>query len=409
MKLYKKLSFYLITFFLTILLLDSFLNFINFPPRKWSKYNELYGTYGWYTWHGANHIDGDHKLQTNGFKTRGKVPQKEKKIILLGDSSVETSHKFNLMPENFLEDFMPDYSVVSFGSWGWGTDQQLLHLRENIEKIKPEKVVLWFQTNDPDDNINHLGFLGPKPTFKIKNNKLKYPNVQMGDKTIYPYLYKSFFYRVYTSLRNKYSKESFNLNLQKKKNCNNKKKYTEYSDLLKIYYNKQLYKRLKKIKENKPTPYNKSVEKFVSYEKWRQKNINSSMKNFNDNISDLFYWSRESITKKEEEKFYLTNLLIKEIEKISIKENSQFYIFFPIWGELFLPFENEKLYVICKQNKEIIYSNKNAYKKLDFIFKDINNTFIFKNENKDWYDLFDGHANSPTMKNFMKKLSTFIN
>ena len=59
---------------------------------------------------------------------------------------------------------------------------------------------------------------------------------------------------------------------------------------------------------------------------------------------------------------------------------------------------------MCKQNKEIIYSNKNAYKKLDLIFKDINNTFIFKNENKDWYDLFDGHANSFTTKKFYEKV-----
>ena len=108
MKTLKHLSFYF-ALFLTFLILDFLFNFMNFPPRKWSKYNELYGTYGWYTWHGANHIDGDHKLQTNGFKTRGKVPQKEKKIILLGDSSVETSHKFEQMPENFLEEFMPGY------------------------------------------------------------------------------------------------------------------------------------------------------------------------------------------------------------------------------------------------------------------------------------------------------------
>ena len=409
MRLYNKVVFYFITLFIIIIIFEVFLNFLNIPPKKWSKFNELYGSYGWYTWHGANHIDGDHKLQTNGFKTRGKAPQKEKKIILLGDSSVETSHKFEQMPENFLEDFMPGYSVVSFGSWGWGTDQQLLHLKENIEKIKPEKVVLWFQTNDPDDNINHLGFLGPKPTFKIKNNKLKYPKVQMEDKTIYPYLYKSYFYRVYRSLKNKYNKESFDLDLEKNKTCNNKKKYTEYSDLLKIYFNEQLYEKLRMIKENKPTPYNKNVEKFISYEEWRQKNINSSIKNFNDNISDLFYWSRKNLTKKEEEKIYLTNLLIKEIENISVKENSEFYVFFPIWGELFVPFENNKLYIVCKQNKEINYSNKNAYKKLDLIFEDIENTLIFKNETKDWYDLFDGHANSITIKNFMRKLSTYIN
>ncbi len=406
---FKNFIYFFITSILLLLILEFSLNYFKIPPKKWSKFNEIYGTSGWYTWHGANHIDGDHKLQTNGFKTRGKVPQKEKKIILLGDSSVETSHKFEQMPENFLEEFMPSYSVVSFGSWGWGTDQQLLHLKENIEKIKPEKVVLWFQTNDPDDNINHLGFLGPKPTFKIKNNKLKYPKVQMEDKTIYPHLYKSYFYRVYRSLKNKYNKESFDLNLEKNKTCNNKKKYTEYSDLLKIYFNEQLYEKLRMIKENKPTPYNKNIEKFISYEKWRQKNINSSIKNFNDNISDLFYWSRKNLTKKEEEKIYLTNLLIKEIEYISVKENSEFYVFFPIWGELFVPFENDKLYIVCKQNKEINYSNKNAYKKLDLIFEDIENTLIFKNETKDWYDLFDGHANSITIKNFMRKLSTYIN
>ena len=81
MKTLKNLSFYFITLFLTFLILDFLFNFMNFPPRKWSKYNELYGTYGWYTWHGANHIDGDHKLQTNGFKTRGLVPQKKRKLF----------------------------------------------------------------------------------------------------------------------------------------------------------------------------------------------------------------------------------------------------------------------------------------------------------------------------------------
>ena len=215
MKNTKNIIFYLITILLIFFILELIFNFLNFPPKKWSEYKKFYETYGWYTWHGANHIDGDHKLQTNGYKTRGKTPTKDKKIILLGDSSVETSQKFNLMPENFLEDFMPDYSVISMGSWGWGNDQQLLHLRENIKDIKPEKVVLWFQTNDSNDNFEKIGFLGPKPTFSVQDNKLQYPSEQMGDKTIYPYLINSYFY----------STNIFNLHLFKDTRYNPKNRF----------------------------------------------------------------------------------------------------------------------------------------------------------------------------------------
>ena len=196
MRSYKSITFVIITISIFVIIIDILFNFLKIPPRKWSKYNDIYGTYGWYTWHGANHIDGDHKLQTNSFQTRGKKPTKKDRIILLGDSAVETSHEFEKMPENYLEKYLPSFSVISFGSWGWGNDQQLLHLKNNIKKIKPKKVVLWFQANDIDDNFNKIGFLGPKPTFKIVNNKLIYPKEKMGDKTIYPVLYQSYFYRI---------------------------------------------------------------------------------------------------------------------------------------------------------------------------------------------------------------------
>ncbi len=407
MKNTKNIIFYLITILLIFFILELIFNFLNFPPKKWSEYKKFYETYGWYTWHGANHIDGDHKLQTNGYKTRGKIPTKDKKIILLGDSSVETSQKFNLMPENFLEDFMPDYSVISMGSWGWGNDQQLLHLRENIKDIKPEKVVLWFQTNDSNDNFEKIGFLGPKPTFSVQDNKLQYPSEQMGDKTIYPYLINSYFYRALQALKSKYNKK-FELDSKINNTCSENKNYDQYLDLLKIYFNKQLYERKKKISENKPTPYDRDITLFPTFEEWKKNKIESSLKEFNKNIDDIFYWSRDILSKKDKKKIQLTNLLIKEIEKISNQENSEFYLFFPIWNDLFVPFQDDKIYVICKQNIEIFYSNKNAYDKLNLIFKDIENVLIFKNEIKNWYDLFDGHANSITMKNFMKELSINI-
>ena len=77
-------------------------------------------------------------------------------------------------------------------------------------------------------------------------------------------------------------------------------------------------------------------------------------------------------------------------------------------GELFVPFEKDKIYVVCKQNKEIIYSNKNAYKKLDLIFKDINNTLFLKMKIKTGM-IYLMVMQIVLPQNFMKKLSTFIN
>ena len=118
---------------LSIIALDLLCNFIELRPKKWS--NDLLSN-GWYTWNGADHIDKPHNTQTNGFKTREKKPKNKKKIILLGDSMIETSHKLTEMPENFLEKYLPNFSVISFGSWGWGQDQQLLHLKKYIIKYQ---------------------------------------------------------------------------------------------------------------------------------------------------------------------------------------------------------------------------------------------------------------------------------
>ena len=83
----------------------------NLKPHIWKDYSLHFSDYGWYTWHGADHINGKHSKQTNGYKTRGKIPTKDKKIIILGDSNIETSHSLNEMPEKYLEDNFPEHSV----------------------------------------------------------------------------------------------------------------------------------------------------------------------------------------------------------------------------------------------------------------------------------------------------------
>ena len=191
----EKLFLSLLVFLFFIIFTDIFANYFKIKPRFNHSKFEKFKTYGWYTWDGADHLYGEHSKQTNSFKTRGKVPDKNKKIILLGDSMVETSHELDKMPASILERKISNYSVVSLGSWGWGQDQQLLHLKKIIKKIKPKVVVLWWLTNDIEDNINELGFGGYKPTFKLVNNQLKYPKNKMDEINFFAYAEYSYYVR----------------------------------------------------------------------------------------------------------------------------------------------------------------------------------------------------------------------
>ena len=171
----KTLIINLIIFFVLIVLVDIFANTLKLRPLLWKNSFYSYLNNGWYTWSGADHLYENeiHNKQTNGFETRGLKPNKKinNNIILLGDSFLETSHKISEMPERYLRDAIIDSNIISFGSWGWGNDQQLLHLEKYIKKIKPEKVVLFFQVNDLKENISRHGFLGSKPTFFLKQKK----------------------------------------------------------------------------------------------------------------------------------------------------------------------------------------------------------------------------------------------
>ena len=196
-------NFFLITvsIIFIIIVCDVIANLTKIRPLLWKNSFYSYLNVGWYTWHGADHlyVNEIHKEQTNGFLTRGKKPDKKIKnnIILIGSSMVETSHRLNEMPENYLRNNLNNTNVISFGSWGWGTDQQYIHLKKYIEEIKPSHVILWFEMNDIQDNKWKYGFLGPKPTFSLKKDKnnnyyLSGPN-KMPGKNYFEY---SYFYRV---------------------------------------------------------------------------------------------------------------------------------------------------------------------------------------------------------------------
>lgn len=139
------------------------------------------GHYGWKTWS----LNPQHAEQVNQFGFRGSEfnPDVKLSIVLLGDSQVETSHDFSEMPEKYLKQELESLAgepvnVVSMGSWGWGTDQQYLALKQHIEKIKPAYIILWFSSNDFSDNTRPNGAGGPKPTFWLSEGKLCGPNFE---------------------------------------------------------------------------------------------------------------------------------------------------------------------------------------------------------------------------------------
>jgi hypothetical protein len=99
------------------------------------------------------------------------------RLILLGDSQVESETGFDDMPEVHLRRALSqfigeDVSVVSIAGGGWGQDQELLALMAHVRAIRPTIVVLWFTpSNDLWNNTfpTHFPKDGlPKPTFWLE-------------------------------------------------------------------------------------------------------------------------------------------------------------------------------------------------------------------------------------------------
>ena len=113
-------------------------------------------------------------------------------IVLLGDSQVESViSPQDSLPEKRFEHYLNQnnyglkFKVFTLGASGYGTDQQLLVLKEYFQLYRADAVLLW-QTfgNDIWNNIfpTHWSRNGTyKPTFYLENGLLKGPNYSLGD------------------------------------------------------------------------------------------------------------------------------------------------------------------------------------------------------------------------------------
>ena len=382
----KILSFSLVLLTL-FLITDLLANILNLRPTN--------STYGWLHSH-QTYKNVQKKINFNEYGTRDESKQiKKKNIILLGDSTVETSHSAEKMPARLIENELgQEYNVYSFGSWGWGSDQQLLMLKKSIKKINPEYVILLFSYNDFNDNYYNIGFNGEKPTFKLINNKLQYPKLYNVKKFLnYSWYYRSS-YRIYLKFYHKLITNKKNKILPSIK-CDTNKKYLSQKEIFNSVYDWDY--------EYSMHLYTTDVKNQMSKEEYIHSAKFFLKENNYGNEIDKLNLFRET---KNTMKLYqqkLTSALIQEIKKISENNESKFILYYDLVGHEM--FEKENIYSICINNHEVNYSNKFLIDYLDKTFKNIDNLIVNKIERGEiYYDNFDGHKNTDTNKKMAKKI-----
>ena len=123
-----------------------------------------------------------------GFKTHVKVnskglredkeyeyekPEGIRRIVVLGDSytwgfGVEANERFTEVLENEL---LKNVQVINMGVSGYGSDQELLLLKNEGLKYQPDLVLVAFCGNDPTDNCNTHHSFYYKPRFILNDEK----------------------------------------------------------------------------------------------------------------------------------------------------------------------------------------------------------------------------------------------
>ena len=357
------------------------------------------GNYGWSTWSGADHLsDKPHSSQINQFGFRGQPynPESSLNIILLGDSQVETSHKLHQMPERYLSDALRKHvgfapNVISIGSWGFGTDQQYLALKEHIDDIKPAYVVLWFTSNDYRDNSSAIGFIGRKPTFWLTEQGLQGPNYQFLEKfrpedtlkSIRVLRRNGLWFQSLNSQEGFYNKHvKPNLPEQVKYECSSKA--IKGFDFAK-YYSDQM---------NRQDEYDYFYEAIYSENGYYKLGSQSG-------IFYKYSYPRPSFLEYQKN---LTRTLLKKIESLVETQDSKLLVLNAITPDEL--FKSPK--IICDELRgELSYDQKNLrslYNETLEGFKVLN----VENISPDYGDNFDGHLNSKANMYVMKEVADFI-
>ncbi len=152
--------------------------------RPWvDERNTLYrydARLGWFPKEGqggVHHGFIDVPVQHNarGFRDIEHGAKQKPRLAVIGDSFVwgfdcEADQRFT----ERLKPLVPDWEVVNLGVSGYGTDQQLVLLKDVFDDYVPDVVLLVFTTqNDIDDNTADVRYVGYyKPYFVMKDGAL---------------------------------------------------------------------------------------------------------------------------------------------------------------------------------------------------------------------------------------------
>lgn len=158
---------------------------------------EYHATRGWQNISNAETectaIEFNEPIRFNSRGLRGPIypyqkPPNTFRILLIGDSftigfGVSTNDRVGGKLQEHLNHagLQQRVEVISLGTMGYSTDQELIWLREDGLKYQPDLVVLIFHYDDVWDNAQSdkqaIGTTRPKPLFVIKDGRLSLTNV----------------------------------------------------------------------------------------------------------------------------------------------------------------------------------------------------------------------------------------
>lgn len=121
-----------------------------------------------------------------------------RRMMVLGDSfgwgfGVEHRERFS----EIIERRRPGWEVINASVSGYGTDQELLYLREQGLEFRPDVVLLLFHENDFENNARSVEYWYPKPRFVLGDDGLELRNTPVPESTFKQRCNRFFYGRTY--------------------------------------------------------------------------------------------------------------------------------------------------------------------------------------------------------------------
>lgn len=191
-------------------------------------------------WHTS--IDGSWKFETNnqGYRDESDFTYRKDpetlRIVVLGDSHTEgfevhQDRTYAAVLENYLKKRDIRTEVYNMGVSGFGSDEELILLENEVVKYKPDIVILGFFANDYEDNLK-TGLFGFKGNRLIAKKMEHIPAVRILDfiNNFYlirklsenSYLYSYSFNTVWDFLKNRNIRQAKSTEIEKENKQNQK-------------------------------------------------------------------------------------------------------------------------------------------------------------------------------------------